>query len=91
MTMKLFLSDIYVKRHKILKVCNSEIENLPRFCFMNCHSYRHYKNLLFLFLTEMFYGAKHWTSLECKLYFFETIVFNDIMEINFTQINTCLV
>ena len=38
----------------------------------------------FLFLTEMFYGAKHWTSLECKLYFLETIVFNDIMEMNFT-------
>ena len=38
----------------------------------------------FLFLTEMFYGGKHWTNLECKLYFFETIVFNDIMEMNFT-------
>ena len=32
----------------------------------------------------MFYGAKHWTSLECKLYFLETIVFDDVMEINFT-------
>ena len=32
----------------------------------------------------MFYGAKHWTSLEYKLYVLETIVFNDIMEINFT-------
>ena len=32
----------------------------------------------------MFYGTKHWTSLECKLYFLETIVFNDIMEMNFT-------
>ena len=42
------------------------------------------KKITFLFLTEMFYGAKHWTSLECKLYFFETIVFNDIMEMNFT-------
>ena len=37
----------------------------------------------FLFLTEMFYGVKHWTSLECKLYFLETIVFNGIMEMNF--------
>ena len=42
------------------------------------------QKLIFLLLTEMFYGAKHWTSLECKLYFLETIVFNDIMEINFT-------
>ena len=38
----------------------------------------------FLLLTEMFYGAKHWTNLECKLYFFETVVFNDITEMNFT-------
>ena len=38
----------------------------------------------FLFMTEMFYGADNWTSLECKLYFFETIVFDDIMKINFT-------
>ena len=36
-----------------------------------------------LFLTEMLYGAKHWTNLECKLYFLETIVLNDIMETNF--------
>ena len=38
----------------------------------------------FMFLTEMFYGAKHWTSLEYKLYCLETIVFDDIMEIVFT-------
>ena len=37
------------------------------------------QKITFLFLTEMFYGAKHWTSLECKLYFLETIVFNDII------------
>ena len=37
-----------------------------------------------VFLTEMFYGAKHWTNLECKLYFLETIVYNNIMEMNFT-------
>ena len=45
----------------------------------------------FLFRTEMLNGTKHWTNLECKLYFLETIVFNDIMEMNFTSINTGLV
>ena len=59
MTMKLCLSDIYVEWHKIIKGSYSEIENLQRFRFMKCHGYRHYKNLLFLFLTKMFYGAKH--------------------------------
>ena len=40
----------------------------------------------------MFYVVKHWTSLECKLYFLETIVFNDTMEMNFTVINTsCII
>ena len=36
-----------------------------------------------LFLTEMFYGGKHWASLKCKLDFLKTIIFNDIMEMNF--------
>ena len=40
--------------------------------------------ITFLFLTEMFYGAKHSTNLECNLYFLETVVFKDIMEMNFT-------
>ena len=31
----------------------------------------------------MFYGPKHCISLECKLYYLETIVFNDIMEMKF--------
>ena len=47
--------------------------------------------ITFLFLIEMFYGAKYWSSLECKLYFLETLVFDDIMEINFTELNTFLV
>ena len=51
---------------------------------MNCQGYRHYK-ITFLFLAEMFYGAKHWTSPECKLYFLKTIIFNDIMEMNFIK------
>ena len=38
----------------------------------------------FLFPTEMFYGAKHWTSLEYKLYFLKSIIFDEMMEINFT-------
>ena len=57
---------------------------------MSCHGLTLQK-FTFLFLTEMFYGAKRWTSLECKLYFLETIVFNNKMEMNFTLINTCLV
>ena len=42
------------------------------------------QNLRFGPYTKMFYGAKHWTSLECKLYFLIAIVFNDIMEIYLT-------
>ena len=39
----------------------------------------------FLFLTEMFYGAKHWTSPESKLYFWKL---QYIMEMNFSSTNT---
>ena len=88
--MKLCLSDIYVEWHKILKGSYSEIENLQDFASWNV-TVTDTTKIYFLFLTEMFYGAKHWTNLECKLYFFETIVFNDIMEMNFTWINTFLV
>ena len=47
---------------------------------MNCQGYRHYKKT-FLFLAEMFYGANP----ECKLYVLKTIIFNDIMEMNFIK------
>ena len=72
------LNDIkYLKevilRLKIFKILLHELSQLQTL-----------QKFTFLFLTGMFYGAKHWTSLECKLYFLETIVFNDIMEINFT-------
>ena len=64
-----------ILRLKIFKISLHELSRLQTL-----------QKFTFLFLTEMFYdyGAKHWTSLECKLYFLETIVFNDIMEIIFT-------
>ena len=49
---------------------------------MNCHGLQTLQKFTFLFPTEMFYCVKYWTSLECKLYFLETIVFNDILEID---------
>ena len=78
MTMKLYLSDIYVKCHEILKGSYSEI-SLHELSWLQT-----LQKFTFLFLTEMFYGVKHWTSLNCKLHFLETIVFNGIMEMNFT-------
>ena len=83
MTMKLYLSDIYVEWHKILKVSYSEIENLQDFASWII-TVTDTTKITFLSLTEMFYGEKHWTSLECKLYFLEAIVINGIMEIHFT-------
>ena len=68
-----------ILRLKIFKILLHELSGLQTL-----------QKFTFLFLTEMLYGAKHWTSLECKLYFLETIAFNDIMEINFTNINTFL-
>ena len=62
-----------ILRLKIFKISLHEMSRLQTL-----------QKFTFLFLTEMFYGAKHWTNLECKLYFLETIVFNDIMEMNFT-------
>ena len=62
-----------ILRLKIFKISLHEMSRLQTI-----------QRFTFLFLTEMLYGAKHWTSLECKLYFLETLVVNDIMEINFT-------
>ena len=56
-----------VLRSKIFKISLHELSRLQTLQKFN-----------FLFLTEMFYGAKHWISLERKLYFLETIVFNDV-------------
>ena len=62
-----------ILRLKIFKISLHELSRLQTL-----------QKITFLFLTEMFYGAKHWTSLESKLYFLETIVFTDIMKIIFT-------
>ena len=62
-----------ILRLKIFKISLHELSRLQTL-----------QKITFLFLIEMLYGAKHWTSLECKLYLLETIVFNDIMEMNFT-------
>ena len=62
-----------ILRLKIFKISLHELSRLQTL-----------QKFTFLFLTEIFYGANHWTSLEYKLYFLETIVFNDIMEIDFT-------
>ena len=72
------LNDIKYKKEVILRLKTFKIS------LHELSSLQTLQKCTFLFLTEMFYGAKHWTSLECKLYFLETIVFDDIMEINFT-------
>ena len=72
------LNDIKYKKEVILRLKTFKI-SLHELSWLQT-----LQKFTFLFLTEMFYGAKHWTSLECKLYFLETIVFDDIMEINFT-------
>ena len=72
------LNDIKYKKEVILRLKTFKIS------LHELSSLQTLQKFTFLFLTEMFYGAKHWTSLECKLYFLETIVFDDIMEINFT-------
>ena len=58
MTMKLCLSDIYVEWHKILKGSYSKID----FFKILLHELSRLQSLqkfIFLFLTEMFHGAKH--------------------------------
>ena len=67
-----YLKEI-ILRLKIFKISLHELSRLQTL-----------HKITFLFLTEMFYGAKHWTSLECKLYYLETIILNDIMEMNLT-------
>ena len=72
------LNDIKFKKEVILRL------KIFMFSLRELSRLQTQQQFTFLFPTEMFYGAKHWTSLECKLYFLETIVFNDIMEIYFT-------
>ena len=83
MTMKLCLFDIHVEGHKILKGSHSEI-NIFKILLHELSRLQTLQKFTFLFLTEIFYGAKHWSSLECKLYFLITIIFDEIMEMNFT-------
>ena len=78
--MKLVFFIFMLKGHKILKGSYSENKNLQEFASWIVKVTDTTK-ITFLFLAEMFYGA----NLECKLYFLKTIIFNDIMEINFIK------
>ena len=91
MTMKLCLSDIYVELHELLKGSYSEIENLQDFASWI---------VMVTDTTKIYFFVPDRNVLWCDLaldlpgmqtVFLETIVFDDIMEINFTYINTCLV
>ena len=81
--MKLCLTDIYVEWHKILKGCYSEIENLQDFASWIV-TVTDTTKIYFIVPDKNVLWCKALDEPGMQTVFLETIVFNDLKEINFT-------